>query len=436
MFDKFPRINSLVALGLCPLLVLEELADVLYRCSASVFRDLNVGDVGEAKAQLCAFALLNRMEAIVSHYLSCSIDDVPGTLGCFHGARSEESAFLALKYFATHEGGSIFSSDKMRLNQTLLDWIRGFLKECSDYFLLKEGRTEFESDVLFRWYMMSEKVQGELPAALSESEKIQTSQAMPKLWVRMRNNVIDNLKVKTLFHNLQETSGLLVEVRSYEVWMEILTACGCMLSLLGRSHHDGWARVLELSTNRTQGLPGGVCSYKATGDQYRKISRLVRDGDRRVRDGGASGFWIVQVLRDSIFFKEDNNQSDLTGRSLRLVGSAYCFFQYCVSLTTLSESNSGMRVLHLFSAEIDLTLMQGPFLGYLRVRELFRDVLVSASIDPNGLPISGCALGIDEGVYSIFASASSVPYTMRQVSDDTLRSIRNGVLAVRRQEVV
>lgn len=349
-----------------------------------------------------------------------------------------------------------------------LDWMRGFLKDCSDYLSSMSRLSDFENDPFQIAFFQHHFVEMQISPKFDNLEhaheyiglsKVSDYEPARKQELRERlqsglTNLFGNKGVPedVLAWLVSAEKGYEVRSRAYEVWMELMAACNCCLALLGRSHNDGWSRTLELVQTRTHGFPDGVCGYKATGDVYRKITRSLRENDGRVfvpvsksdelikkglvRGAGDRKWFvaIVQVFRSSLLIERDNFRHDLTPLSFRQVGAAYCFLQYVACLYALKNHNENLDKSAYFPVKLLWCGLGSPEEtdgGWFTKPNLllahFEDCLERKGADPTR--IGSCALGIDEGVYSpIRSDDGGGPYTMREVSDDFHESFRMQVV--------
>ncbi len=307
-------------------------------------------------------------------------------------------------------------------DRLLMDWIRGFMKDCSDYLTSIQSREEFEDD----------------PLVFDMLYRDSSQTLISNVWPNSTSSSIKGVKkysqldraAKEGFEKLRGPccistcpDPLVIIDRHFEIWMELMAGINVCLYFLQRTHHPSWNRVLEISLRRTQGLPSGVCAYRGTGDVFRKFSRMVREQDSRV-SGGAT---LLQVSRNSLLLKDDDNNWDFTPKPFRKIGSAYCFFQYFSALYFIKQSGGDATIKLLYSS--DNTRPIAPFLSISELRCLFPKQFVAKRIAHHNLEgILSCTLGVDDGVYSLFSGeVANVPYVMRQVSDDFLNSFRSRV---------
>jgi hypothetical protein len=464
-FTQYPRLHAYVRSGRNPYLALAEICEAVYQAA------LAQSDKVHAEYDYCPKKYLHAIEKEMAtgSWLAMDMEDSEGG----DGVPKAVSAFLVSENVPELQSGAGH-----------LDWIRGFLKDCSDYLSNMTRLSDFKDEPLQRWLFMTETAVDRITRR-KETDKSQLVGLEPLIGPkRLKKNkeVVESIAKSlgcklndVVLLDVNDDQGFEVSDRLYEVWMELMAACNVSLALLGRSHNDGWSRTLELVQTCTHGFPDGVCTYKATGDVYRKLGRSIREKDARVNvavekenpederdtpygrlqdrgniwkiDGEHYVVGLVQVFKQSLLFSVDDFKFDLTPSSFRMAGAAYCFLQYMACLHDLEKmqaeltSMKRLRVIivwawdsadtnsdqpSLFQGEDRKLFIEDPnkFIDHFKKQRVLREA-------PNFHPskVGGRALGIDEGVYSPIRSESgNVPYTMREVSDDFHRSFRNETL--------
>lgn len=353
---------------------------------------------------------------------------------------------------------------------TLLDDYRRFFKVFGLYLNSFESLAEFSEDPFLSWMLYDKRSQiglkvvarsrsgegSQIDRGLEVIPHTPTQQVkIENLKARVRASIAKVLMVpgtpaarydadekllKALHRDVDQMDRVgntwyAVVGSHYELWMESLATCSCALAILGRRHEETWNRVLELSEDRTQGIPSGVCAYKMAGDVYRRTSRMIRERDVRLFAGNARkadvDADIIQRVKSPLLFKLDGCTDDLTPMPYRQIGSAFFALQLVNFLAMSVEEGKATRTVnfrahYIFSAGV---LKAGGFQSCRWIDGLpVDDKLCPLNIyvfNQDGDEYIQSVMGMDEGVYSLFGTELlEVPYTMRKTSDDYHRSFR------------
>lgn len=232
-----------------------------------------------------------------------------------------------------------------------------------------------------------------------------------------------------------------------ECLMEFLAATWCGLLLLGTRSDSLWSKVLHLANDETNGLPSGVCIFKAYGDIYRHAIRELSDLDSlNPALVERENHRVRQVAFDpSLFGRADVSETqemvtDLSPYAFRRIGALYYLLYQIAYLRT------GRLVTYLWlfgSISEFLQRFDESAKRWLRFACAPPDPQVTALKDGSvrraiwacerGVQssMSACALGVRHGVMVFNANPAglpTVPFGGRRVSADMFRSL---VLTVR-----
>jgi len=358
-------------------------------------------------------------------------------------------------------------------DESALTAVLGFVKDFGIYLAGIESYSEFQGDLVLNHLLFSERYQkslGEYVDKIKESDPTVSDTGVEEVKDEDKTQLKDALsglsgyfsKGDTLEELYKEVNGRVEHIkhvvvgRHYEIWIETMATCCCILNLFGRRHEETWTRVLELSQERTHGIPHGVCAYKMAGDVYRKSSRFIREKDERVPcfnpkqsgDKEDESFGVIQRSFKPLLLEDDEDESDLTPMPYRLIGAEYFKFQFRKHLEILEDAYDALGAEELqqkYSKSLSVQYIIDK--DELRPVEILENKEIKVKMDREKafywlgnrrsrlqiLIISGSGakaflpvvLGIDKGVYTVLRGKEvEIPYTMRSTTDDYHGSMR------------
>ncbi len=307
---------------------------------------------------------------------------------------------------------------------------RRFFNELAAKLVAIERLHQFESGEILASYLLNSRTQSLLGELYQAPDKFPGIEPITGETLDQRH-----IQAKLPTPKDDGESALYVNGRLYEIWMESLALCSCALFLLGRRNDEAWGRTLEISDEKTQGLPSGICAYRMSGDILRRRSRLQRERDVRINHGIADPYSIVIRAKEPLLFQEDTRYVDLTPHAYRRLGSTYLKLQWLtylgVAASRRSEQEGGVDPLRIHYIVPSQNLDKSSISKWLPSSYLRRCGSESHLVEVYVLNDSdkenyvACCLSEDQGVYSMpTGDLPDIPYIMRKTTKDFHRSVK------------